>query len=277
MLNRTAYSIWLFKENTMTITTSKFRFFAGLICLTLFSIVGGCKKDPEVISNINIRQSENLDTLGNTFNLNYQTSREYACYNYEIENSIKWNNDSIDITIGQIFKPNICLFAFGPAQCDQNLGKIKEGEFNIIYNLYGRKINGLIKITATDINFYLPNNDFLKVTNSSIKRIPGETIWGNLGGNLVSQNSPVVNAFIDSLVILGATNVNYPDGDYGYFTISNGKILPTEEYEKTFIFEYTKNIEPIKDLVSRYGTLYGDSLYTIVKTGQGRVFRSWVK
>lgn len=99
-----------------------------LLVSAILLINSTCKKDAEapvlISSDIVIKPWEKLDSTQRTFELRCETEERYPCDNYSISNNIGRSENSIDISFGQIIKPEICATAFGSARAYLNLGSI---------------------------------------------------------------------------------------------------------------------------------------------------------
>ncbi|TAH24219.1 MAG: hypothetical protein EAZ07_10050 [Cytophagales bacterium] len=243
-----------------------------ILILLGLNIFIGCKKDDVSIPVYYLIQSEKLDTLDNSFLLYFKTSKRYECSNYNIENQFEISGNEFKISLSEIKKPQICLTASGPANCEQNFKQVKEGNYVVKFDINGSDIIGKLTISKSDIDFIIPNNNCINIENPKIKRVPKQVIWGNLTGKAILDDKTIYNKFLDSLVAIGAKKVNLPDGNYWYFKITNGEIFSEEIGDNKFIIEYSNNFEDVKKLVLKFEAKYKESLFIRIETGNGKVF-----
>ena len=153
-----------------------------------------------------------------------QTSEEYGCCNYKIENRISYNNNQINIEILGVSLPgDICLTAIGPAtaQIPLNLGngeyefEIKNGEITDTYN---------ITVNTTAITLNGESSSSSQPVLRKFLRFP-ERSFAFLFGSL-PEDSLLCERFIDTLNHVLDLNeytfpqdgfVPYPDSSYGHY------------------------------------------------------------
>jgi len=253
-----------------------------IIIILVFFIVS-CNKDSsneKITSDINIEMREKIDSTSRTFQFICKTQEEYPCCNYQIGNSFIKNSDRVEINFDGIIKPEVCLTAIGPATTTLDFGAISNGTYDLEINTEGKKSTGQLIITSDYYKIDLDKERKIQINYSTLQKIPTNTIWGTVGYQ-TNTNATVVQTFLDSLQLLGATNQTYPSGMYAYFQINSaGNILPPEnhgyDHIKPYIFHYTGITSNLKTIVKEYGKNYGDSLNIVLYTTNGETFRSWI-
>lgn len=247
-------------------------------------ILLGCQKDysiDSIDSDIEIKLWETFDSTNRTLQLYCLTERIYNCSNYGIKNKFNKSSDNINIDFKGILVYDMCLTALGPATTIIDLGTLSNGTYHLNINVESMKSEGQLIITSDSYSIELFNQKQIKLINTPLRRIPTNTIWGTVGYH-TSSTSTLVQTFIDSLQLLGATAKTYSPGDYGYFKINpNGQILPPENHGnhfiQPFIFDFSGNTSVLKNLVRNYGKNYGDSLSIRLYTTKGEILRSWIQ
>lgn len=245
----------------------------------LLLLLCGCRKDASVDkidSNIKIKMWETVDSTKRTLQFYCSTEKEYGCTNYGIIKTFSKSSDNIDIDFNGILIYDLCLTAIGPATTTIDLGTLSNGTYNLDIKVERKKSCGQLIVTSDYYAITLDKQKQLQIINSPLQRIPANTIWGTVGYH-TSSTATLVQTFIDSLQILGATVQTYQSGDYGYFQInSSGQILPPQGHGyyfiRPFIFNYAGNTSALKTLVKKYWTSYGNSLSIMLYTTKGEIF-----
>jgi len=244
----------------------------------------GCSKDNsinKIDSDIKINMRETVDSTKRSLQLYCSTEKVYECSNYVISKIFSKSSERIEINFTGIRDLTVCFNSFGPATTTIDLGIISNGTYKLIIEVEGKKSEGKLIVTSDYYKISLDKEKQLQIINSTLNRIPANTIWGTIGYHK-SSTAQLVQTFIDSLQLFGSTTQTYQSGDFGYFQInSSGQILPPENHGyyfiRPYIYRYSGNTSVLKTLVKNYGTDYGDSLNIILYTTKGEIFRSWIK
>ena len=260
------------------------KYFFSLLALIL---IFGCSKTQTETSfdeNIKIKMIENVDSTKRTLTFSCYTEKNFECSNFYIEHTFAITENKIIINFIKITKPNICLTSIGPASAIINLeplsNKDKDKDYEIEFNFGSSKVTGQLTITTSAYKVILPPQGKIQFINPALNRIPDNTIYGTVHFHS-NTTLPIVQNFIDSLQISGATSAMYIPGDYGSFQIqSNGQILQTQDlgyyFTRYFIFNYSANSGQLKTLVRNFGINYPQLLLITLNTTKGEIFRSWV-
>jgi hypothetical protein len=115
-----------------------------------------------------------------------------------------------------------------------------------------------------------------------LRRIPANTIWGQVGYNLdVAVDS--ANTFFDSLVSIGAVPETLSTGSYGYFYINGagnpdtildlGPWIP-RNFLIPFVYHYIGDTATLHSLITAYAN-QGNVVEVNVITSQGFEYRTW--
>jgi hypothetical protein len=254
--------------------------------LTLFSlcVISSCKKT-EVNStfneNIKIKMTETVDSVKRTLSFNCYTEKIFECSNYGIENTYTLTNNKITLNFIKIITPNICLTSLGPSSTIINLNGLANKIYEIELNFGTNKITGQLNVTSGSFIATLPTQTKVEFVNPDLKRVPNNTIYGTIHYHSASTSSIVQN-FIDTLQLYGATQTLYPQGDYGQFEIEpNLQIKQTQDlgyyFTRYYIFNYSGNSGQLRDLVKRFGINYGNLLLITLNTAKGETYYSWTQ
>jgi hypothetical protein len=266
--------------------TIKGKLIFGVTSLSLLCILA-CRKPRDtpgrVISTFNenfrIRMNETVDSVKRTLTFRCYTEKIYLCSNYWIEATSNVINDKITINFIRIWEPEACLTSLGPAMTELHFDQLSNKNYEIVFNFSGFKITGRFDVTSQSFVATLPQQSRVQFLNPDLKRVPDNTIYGTVHYHQSTTNT-IVQKYIDSLQFYGATTSLYPPGDYFRFQIdSTGRIKQTQDlgyyFTRYYIFNYSGNSSPLKDLVQRFGLAYPDDLIITLNTTKGEVFYSW--
>jgi hypothetical protein len=262
---------------------SKF-YFVKIVYSICIILLFGCDKNPleeNINSDIQIVMKEILDSNSRKLQFICSTEDEYPCSNYTINNSIKFSDNEINIQFNEISTPDLCFTSIGPATAMIDMGKLEPGNYDLEIKVKNRRSSGKLVVTSNYYEIQMDKTRKLEIANYTLNRIPDNSIWGKVGYHYTSTEA-LVESFIDSLMILGATSNEYSTGDYGYFQIAtNGQIsfpgLSGYHFQKPFIFHFSQNSTLLKNLVRNYGQTFGDSVSISLFNTRGEVYRSWVQ
>lgn len=250
--------------------------------LLLFGMAS-CKKNASDTSsldeNLKISMRENIKDAKRTLLFYIATEKIYPCSNYSIETSTTTGSDKIVISFIKINTPGVCLTSLGPATAVIALEGLSARTYTLELHTGNDVINGQLTVSADQYVLTLPVQTKIESINPQLNRIPENTIFGTIHYHH-STTVGTVNKFIDSLQYSGAAAKTYLPGDYVQFKIeTNGQIKQTQDpgyyFTRYFIFNYTGDATPFKNLVQRYGVTYKDSLLATINTSKGEVFYSW--
>lgn len=253
--------------------------FLPLLFTNCDDAVSDNKEYTAIDSRINIKQSEELSVDKRDLYLYCSTERIYGCINYGIDYYVIKGANSFKIKFNSVVISDICLTALGPASCRIKLGELIEGTYNLNIEVNGKAELAILTVTNNSYKItHTPGFDF-KFERTDLKRVPDNLIWGSIG-YINDSLTNVVNAFIDSLKILGAVPVNLSAGDYGFFKIdSSGNMVPPEyhgyPFIKMYLFDYQNDLEDLKALITRTQQQYVNQIYISCYTWQGDVFYGW--
>ncbi len=258
---------------------------AGIIVFfLLLLLLCGCRKDyysvDKIDSNIRIKMWETLDSTKRTLPFYCSTEKVYGCSNYGISTTFSKFYNNIEIDFNEVLIYDWCLTSLGPATTIIDHGTLSNGTYNLNINVDRHKSEGRLMVKSDYYAIELDKQKQLIIINTTLHRIPANTIWGTVGYHR-SSTATLVQTFIDSLQFLGATAQTYQSGDYGYFEIdSSGQIITPQNHGyhfiRPFIFNYDSNTSSLKKIVKNYGANNGDSLIINLYTTKGELFRSWI-
>lgn len=263
-----------------------------LSCLAMWLILSiGCSKTNQVIvgplptainSAINLTSFEKLDPLGATFEMRCLTDSIYPCANYSVGFELDTIADTLKLTFIEIFSPSVCVPPDGPAFSLINLGDIANGTYQFPITVNTVVASAVITVTDSTIVITGGDSTWTNFTRPVLRRIPDNTIWGQVGYNAANAVDSA-NTFFDSLVSIGATVDTLSEGSYGYFYFDNagnpdsilelGPSIGTT-FRIPYVYHYTGDTAVLHSLVTAYAN-QGNVVEINVITSQGFEYRTW--
>src|SRR3989338_6926689 len=143
-----------------------------LLVIGLIILISGCVREEPILPpkegvyeelegsvklSISERFTEERD--GGHISLNLATEKIYGCYNFQLNSNVKIQGNIIIVEIKNVFKPEMCLEALGPAKFSKNLGKI-EGDYQLTMKYKDEEDKYNLKITKEDIKINLISSSF---------------------------------------------------------------------------------------------------------------------
>jgi hypothetical protein len=233
----------------------------------------------KIEDSLKIRMAEEVDSLKRTLKLTCFTKKQFECSNFYITNTIKITGNVISIHFNEIQSPDICLTAIGPASAVLNFENILNGKYVLEIYINNSKIESQLDVSAASYKITAPTQSSVEFINPVLNRVPTNTIWGKVHYH-ANSTGILVQKFIDSLQILGATPTTYLPGNYLDFQIdSSGQIKQIQEagyhFTRHYIFQYNNSSAALKKLVRNFGVTYPDSVSITLNTVKGETFYSW--
>ncbi len=252
-----------------------------IIFLTVISSCNKTEINSTFDENIKIKMIETVDSVKRTLSFNIYTEKIFACSNYLIDANYTLTNEKITINLVKIITPIICLTSLGSAATIINIKDLANKTYDLELNFGTQKINGQFDVTTGSYTATLPIQTKVQFVNPDLKRIPNNTIYGTVHYHS-AYTSSIIQKFIDTIQLYGATQSLYPIGNYEQFQIEpNGQIKQTQDlgyyFTQYYIFNYSDNSEQLKNLVKRFGINYGDLLLITLNSSKGETFYSWTQ
>lgn len=217
----------------------------------------GIQKDEPIEGNISAYMSPQVDykTSNKQFSITCKTEKGYPCSNYPIKYSINTNGKNISINLEAVTIQTICATAFGPADCTIPLSHLKNGTYNLVFNV--RDNANRYVLTITDESYHLkPVNSPKEVsfTNSELMKVPDNIAWGYMWNHDGSNISSSFNLFDSTMRAKGAIAKTLSAGDYGYFKINaNGKMfIDPHSNGISYVYTYADSIATLEPVIKQF-------------------------
>lgn len=202
---------------------------------------------------------------------------EYPCSNFEIkyETSLSGNRKLINFSGIKLY--DACVTSVGPAKAYIDLGAIPPGSqddlvFVVNNESVSTSLTGDHEIIALDV--VKGDNTYIEIKNARITRLPGNFIWGYIHSK-ADDGEVDGESFCQSLWDAGVVKEELPPGNYGFFSISDGKFeLFESEYtylaENYFLGSYDGEFGMLKDIAVEFREEYVIAIYS----GLGDIFHN---
>ncbi len=218
------------------------------------------KTDTIPLETVNGELIESID-YGNRILL-FQFKTDLLTYpiTYTIRNEVSVEGSNINIRLIDIEKDghDDLNIAKGPATCLVNMGILENGQYNVNLTAGQTKHNGTLDIGDALMSLDFAPTAGFTLLHDTLLRIPFGIVWGYLGYQSTS-NEGLANSFIANLNSLGGQAIDLPDGNYGYFSISDSgdfvqAIDPNFNYHKSFIRNYQGSASALNGQIQYYKT-----------------------
>jgi len=264
-------------------------FTAASIIWLFFS--AGCNNTEEVIvgpvqasinSAINLLSFERVDPAGRRFEFRCLTDSIYDCSNYSIDFELVTAGDTFKLNFNELFRPAFCVPPDKEAFALVNLGELTNGTYQLPVTV--NNIVATAVLTVTDSTFEITGGDstWTNFTRPTLRRIPANTIWGQIGYPSVAAYDSAIS-YLDSLLNIGAAPLMLTGGSYGYFWFDGsgnpdsilelGTTIPSA-LTIPYVHTYAGDTAALHSLVTLYAN-QGNVVEVNVITSDGIEFKSW--
>lgn len=232
-----------------------------------------------ITSGITMRMISPVTDEGKrTFQLEWITNQIYSCNNYELVHTLEHPTDRLNFYFKGIRKPENCQAELAPATTRTDLSFLKPGKYRVFIWINKQLFKASLEVTATTYTWTMNENpDLLRMLNPKLQVIPEGMVWGKCA----YRNRDFVKTaetLIADMKGLGAMEKKLEGGDYGEFYVYSFGFeeLPIEDkgYEYPFYFEYTGDMEPMRQLLATYNSRYGADFRISFGAGTGERFTS---
>ncbi len=131
-----------------------------------------CRKDNSYstdIEDVAIFLKEGKDSNGEFFYLTFRTLKNYSCANYGIVSSTNDQSDDFSIHLTEVFAPDVCLAAFGPASTTWKFPELTDGIYPISIKVSGYRTNdGRLIVAGNNYELQMETERKLQFPNGKI-------------------------------------------------------------------------------------------------------------
>ncbi len=261
----------------------------GLFFCYLCSL--GCKDTKQVIigptpprinSAINLTSFENLDPVARTFEFHCLTDSLYSCSNFSIDFLLSVSADTFDLTFTELSAPLICLPSEGKAYSVVHLGDLANNTYQFLITVNNVTVPVQLIVTDSTIETIGGDSTWTNLLRPVLRRIPANTIWGQVGFDLIAALDSA-KTFFDSLISIGAIPETLSTGSYGYFyfdgtgnpdSIKELSASIGTTYRIPYVYSYSGDTAALHSLINAYSN-QGNVVEVNVITSEGYEYKSW--
>lgn len=232
-------------------------------------------------SEVELSMSEFIEQDTRTLTLKFLTLKDFPCINYRIKHQLIMDDQSIKVELQEIETSDICLDAIGPAAAFVEIGNLEPKEYNVSIQLGESIINsGTLAVSKESYQLNLADHQGVQLLNPELNRIPQQAVWGQIKFPESEDNKELIEFFVHTMGVAGASNKKFAEGDYGYFKVAaDGKIAqPISVQEKlvehAFLLDFSGDREDLQIVMQQINTHYEDVQIRLFNA-RGEEFRNW--
>jgi hypothetical protein len=199
------------------------------------------------------------------------------CLNASINRTFIAQSDRLTLLINGIIPASDCNPGAAPAHGSSNVGFMPNGVYDFLVTVRNTVTNeGKLTINDHQYVINMLSSDGISISNSTLFRIPENTIWGYIAYNEANLVGNAPQAFLDELATL-AQPKQLEQGYYGKFEINNNGELqlknePPFNHVLTFFYQFAGSDDQLKDLLENYRSgPSGTDIEMAIYTAKGKV------
>jgi hypothetical protein len=206
-----------------------------------------------------------------------ETENIEPCFNFVIKTHESKQGNKISIKYLDILRSDFCLTALGPARSAFTFKPVLD-VYDIEFVNDGIRNEGQLKNLEDRFVLELANSQNVHITNSPLFKIPSYTYWGNVGYHR-TESKDLVDEFISLLENQGADFRTFQDGNYGYFEIDGGEVIPPNphgyHFIETFVFIFEGNEDAFRDKILEFAEKHREDLNINLANYKGSQISLW--
>lgn len=183
-------------------------------------------KSKEVIVDVDkeftLQPWETLDASGGGLQFNVATLKNEECGGAKIDFGIVPQGNKITLTLKSLKYPTTCS-SVAPARDTAFMPTMSTNTtYDLSINLKDIVVNkGKLRVEDGKFTIEMTSEDGIVVSSKQVLRVPQNAFWAILAND--SGNDKVATQMLDSLKTI-ATPISVVNGDYGYFSLDNGRL-----------------------------------------------------
>jgi hypothetical protein len=176
----------------------------------------------DVDKEFSVQPWERLDEFGGGLQLNVATLKNEECGGTSINHDARTIGNKVKVTLLNLTFPVNC----GTVAPARDTVKMPAFQSNTTYDL---EINlkdvitntGKLKVEDGKFTLTMVNENGIVMASKQVLRVPQNAFWGILAND--NGNDKIATQMLDSLKTI-ATPISMANGDYGYFSVDNGRL-----------------------------------------------------
>lgn len=254
----------------------KMRFTLLLLAFGLVFIESCALNSKEVIVDVDkefsVQPWERLDEFGGGLQLNVATLKNEECGGTSINHDARTIGNKVKVTLLNLTFPVNC----GKVAPARDTVKMPAFQSNTTYDL---EINlkdvitntGKLKVEDGKFTLTMVNENGILMPSKQVLRVPQNAFWGIIAND--NGNDKIATQMLDSLKTI-ATPISMANGDYGYFSVDNGRLsvksstVLTKQNQQTVLFRLN-NKAALPNVIQNFRAT---GLEMWLLTSEGKVF-----
>jgi hypothetical protein len=240
---------------------------AIMALLVLLVFFGGCRKTvtyEDLPTPMVVQLYEEVLDGERRIAIGLRTIENYPCNNFQIIFSYLRSLHSWDLIFRGLYAPRICVTVVGPAWGHQVLNDFTDGAYTLNFIYGSHYLAAKFHVSEEELVVDLPahQGNFLVFPDVRFTRVPSDFFWGYV---LPVQEGTVepYDTFYQDLLDAGAWAPELDDGHYGFFRITDGKLVvdPYQQsqslaHQHTFVFGWDGEFHEIESLAAAYAGVF---------------------
>jgi hypothetical protein len=226
----------------------------------------------DVDKEFTVQPWERLDDFGGGLQLNVATIKNEECGGTSINHDARTIGTKVKVTLLNLTYPTNCG-TVAPARDTIKMPTVPiNTTFDLEINLKDVVTNaGKLKVEDGKYTLTMTNENGIVMQSKQVLRVPQNAFWGILAHD--SGNDKVATQMLDSLKTI-ATPISMANGDYGYFSVDNGKLtvktkaVLTKQSQQAILFRLN-NKAALPNVIQNFRTA---GLEMWLLTSEGKVF-----
>lgn len=242
-------------------------------------VLESCAKlnSKEIIVNVDkeftIQPWETLNEFGGGLQLNVATVNSEECGGTGINYGTTTLGNKIVVTLNNLNYPVVCGTT-APAKDTVRMPTLLAGStYDLNINLKDVVVNkGNLRVEDGKFMISMATENGILMPAKQVLRVPQNAFWAVLAND--SGNDRVATQMLDSLKTV-ATPISMVNGDYGYFSVDNGRVtlktapLPTKPVQQAVLFRIN-NKAALPTVIQNFRAT---GLEMWLQTSEGKIYK----
>lgn len=228
----------------------------------------------DVDKEFTVQPWERLDELGGGLQLNVATLKNEECGGTGINYDARTIGNKVKVTLLNLAYPANCT-TIAPARDTVKMPPMQANTtYDLEINLKDVVTNsGKLIVEDGKFTVNMVNENGIVMQSKQVLRVPQNAFWGIIAND--NGNDKLATQMLDSLKTV-ATPMSMNNGDYGYFSVDNGRLsvksslILTKSNQQAVLFR-VNNKAAFNNFVQNYRSNAGLEMWLL--TSEGKTFR----